>query len=311
MKKLLTLTFFSFGLIVSAQKNVAHVEVPHADALVSENLLSPVPQKIELSTGVDLEFVEQGDPKGVAVIFLHGLSDSWHSFESVLRQLPRSIHAFAISQRGHGDSDRPAMGYSPVDFSNDIAAFIRQKNLGSVVIAGHSMGGVNAQQFALDHPKLTKALVIIDSESNFQDNPGFPEFNQSVQAMEGEMSKEFMIGFQKETLANPMDSTYFNLLVEEAMKCPLPVFKAALAELTSANLTKRFRSFNKPTLIFWGNKDNFCDRKGQVVLKEAIYNSTFIEYLGTGHALHWEQPESFAKDLVYFIENKVKKIINY
>lgn len=307
MKKFLTLTLLSLGIMVSAQKNVVHVEIPHSDALIKENPLNPVPQKIELSTGVDLEYVEQGDPNGVPVIFLHGLSDSWHSFESVLRQLPRSIHAFAVSQRGHGDSERPASGYSPVEFSNDIAAFVRQKKLGPVVIAGHSMGGMNAQQFALDHPKLTKALVIIDSESNFNDNPGFPEFNESVQAMQGDMSKEFMTGFQKETLANPIDSTYFNLLVEEAMKCSLPVFKAALAELTKANLTKRLRSFNKPTLIIWGNKDSFCDRKGQVVLKEAIYNSTFIEYLGTGHALHWEQPESFAKDLVYFIEHKVRK----
>ena len=307
MKKLLTLSFICLGLIVNAQKNLVHQEIPHADALANEIFSNPVPQKIELSTGVDLEFVEQGDPKGIPVIFLHGLSDSWHSFESVLRHLPKTIRAFAISQRGHGDSDRPVTGYSPRDFSNDIAAFIQKKELGAVIIVGHSMGGMNAQQFALDHPRLTKALVIIDSESNFADNPGFSEFNQSVQAMEGEMSREFMTGFQKETLANSIDSTYFNLLVEEAMKCPLPVFKLALSELTKSDLTKRLRSFNKPTLIFWGSKDSFCDRKGQVVLKETIYNSTFIEYLGTGHALHWEQPESFAKDLVYFIQNKVKR----
>ena len=39
------------------------------------------------------------------MLLLHGVSDSWRSFEPVLPHLPASLHAFALSQRGHGDSD--------------------------------------------------------------------------------------------------------------------------------------------------------------------------------------------------------------
>ena len=64
---------------------------------------------IVLPTGVTLPYVEQGDPDGVPVILLHGVTDSWRSFEPVLPHLPPSIRAFALTQRGHGDADRPSV----------------------------------------------------------------------------------------------------------------------------------------------------------------------------------------------------------
>src|SRR5215204_1095600 len=50
-------------------------------------------KSITLPGRVMLEYVEQGDAAGIPVIFLHGLTDSWHSFELVLPHLPSSVHA--------------------------------------------------------------------------------------------------------------------------------------------------------------------------------------------------------------------------
>ena len=60
-----------------------------------------------LSTGVRLHYAERGDRGGEAIIFLHGYSDSWFSFSRVLPLLSPSYHAFALTERGHGDSDKP------------------------------------------------------------------------------------------------------------------------------------------------------------------------------------------------------------
>ena len=57
-----------------------------------------------LPNQVTLPYVEQGDPAGDAVLLLHGITDSWRSFEGLLPHLPTSLHAFALSQRGHGDA---------------------------------------------------------------------------------------------------------------------------------------------------------------------------------------------------------------
>ncbi|MFC0771954.1 alpha/beta fold hydrolase [Terrimonas alba] len=261
-----------------------------------------VVKTIKLSTGVTLEYAEQGDPDGEPVIFLHGITDSWHSFESTFKHLPASIHAFAVSQRGHGDSERPADGYTPKDFAADIADFIKQNKLGPVIIAGHSMGGVNAQQFALDYPQLTKGLVIIDSDPAMKENPGMPEFyHQVMQLKDPVIDKQFMDEFQKSTLVKPIDPAYYELLVEEGLKVPTRVFKAALTGLINVDYTKDLEKITVPALIFWGDKDAFCLEKDQQVFIDNIRNAKLITYENTGHALHWEEPVRFATDLVNFI----------
>lgn len=224
----------------------------------------PVVKTIDLPGRVRLEYAEQGNADGVPVIFLHGITDSWHSFESVLANLPSSIHAFAISQRGHGDSERPVQNYTPKDFAADIAEFIKQKNLDRAFIVGHSMGGVNVQQFAIDYPELIKGLVIIDSDPIFKNNPGMPEFYQEVLKLEGAIDRKFMDDFQKATLADPIDSAYYNLLVDEGIKVPSSVFKAALEGLMNVDFTEQLKQITAPALIFWVTRMPFAllrDRK--------------------------------------------------
>jgi non-heme chloroperoxidase len=77
-----------------------------------------------LSTGVTLHYAERGVPTGEAIIFLHGYTDSWFSFSRVLPLHSPSYHAFALTQRGHGDSDKPECCYTLGDFAADVDAFL-------------------------------------------------------------------------------------------------------------------------------------------------------------------------------------------
>jgi pimeloyl-ACP methyl ester carboxylesterase len=263
-------------------------------------------KRAALKTGVQLEYVEKGNPKGVPVIFLHGITDSWHSFETNLPYLPAEIHALALSQRGHGGSDKPLGGYTPKHFAADVAAFVEQQKLGPVVIVGHSMGGVNAQRFAIDYPQLTKALVIIDSDPLLIENEGMPEFFEAVMKLNGPVSREFMVEFQKSTITKQIDSSYFEIIVNEGLKVPTAVFQAACKGMLEDNLAEEIKTIRKPALIFWGEEDAVCQRKGQERLRKNISNVHWIEYKGTGHALHWEEPQRFVKDLVQFINSLEK-----
>jgi pimeloyl-ACP methyl ester carboxylesterase len=254
-----------------------------------------------LPNGVQLQYAEQGDADGEPVIFLHGITDSWHSFEKVLPLLPPSIYAIAISQRGHGDSDRPLAGYAPKDFAADVAGLMKTLKLKSAVIVGHSMGGMIAQQFALDYPPLTKAVVIISSAAYLKDNPGMPEFYDMVMKLNDPIDKAFMDGFQKATLAKPIDPAFFDLLVEESMKVPVQVFKAALAGLAEADYANELKKINPPVLLLWGSKDSFFSADNQQLLVKEIKNARLLNYEGTGHALHWEEPARFAADLLDFV----------
>jgi non-heme chloroperoxidase len=263
-------------------------------------------QYVQLSTGVKLEYVEHGNKAGTPVIFLHGISDSWHSFESILPLLPSSIHAFSVTHRGHGNSSKPETGYHPKDFAADIAAFIQQKKLGSAIVVGHSMSGVIVQQFALDYPHLLKGLVIIASDPVIRNNPGMPEFISEVEKMEGAVERSFMVEFQKSTLSKPIDSSYFELIVDESMKMPVTAFKAAFKGLIDVDYVAELKNIKAPVLILWGDADAFFKADGQELLKKNISHAKYITYKGTGHAIHWEEPVKFAKDITSFV-NSIRK----
>ena len=136
-------------------------------------------QAATLPNGVTLEYVEQGDRHGVPVVLLHGVTDSWRSFEHVLPHLPRSLRAIAVSQRGHGRSSQPATGYRFADFADDLVLFMDTLRIARAVIVGHSMGGGVAQRFALDHPDRTMGVVLAGTSPGMRGNPAVVEFWQS------------------------------------------------------------------------------------------------------------------------------------
>lgn len=290
MKKLLIFTISC--LLLSAALKLQPFNRRSADGV----------KRIALSNGVELEYMEKGAPGGIPIIFLHGICDSWHSFESVLNILPPRFHGFAISQRGHGGSSSPNTGYTPRDFAADVAAFIKENKLGPAIVVGHSMGGVHSQQFVLDYPELARGMVIIASDPSFNDNPGMPEFYGEVMKMKGSISRPFMEDFQKATLAKPIDSAYFKLLVDEGMRPTMDVFQAAFSGLMKTDFTSRLAEIDKPVLVLWGDKDSFCDRTGQDQFERSLRKGKLIVYEGHGHALHWEDPERVVKDLVRFSE---------
>jgi non-heme chloroperoxidase len=83
-----------------------------------------------------------GGPTGEAIIFLHGYSDSWFSFSRVLPLLSAEYHAFALTQRGQGDSDKPDCCYTPDDFAADVDAFMDAVGVEETTLVGASTGAL-------------------------------------------------------------------------------------------------------------------------------------------------------------------------
>lgn len=258
---------------------------------------TPVIKSVELPTGVTLDYVEQGDPAGGPMVLLHGVTDSWRSYERVLPHLPPSLHAFALSQRGHGDSSHPADGYRPQDFAADVAAFLDARQLGPAVIVGHSMGSIVAQRFALDYPERTRGLALAGSLLDFAGNPAIVEFAQVVAALAAPIEPGFAQEFQESTLARPVPPAYLETVVRESLKVPARVWRAVFAALMETDYSGEVSQITAPTLICWGDQDASCPRGDQDALAAAITGAQLLVYRGAGHALHWEEPERFAADL--------------
>src|SRR5688572_19573545 len=121
-----------------------------------------------LTTGVRLNYAEQGDSAGHPMILLHGYTDSWFSYSRVLPFISPTHHTYAVSQRGHGDSERPPSGYTMPDFSADLIAFMDALRLPQVTLVGHSMGSLVAQEVALTAPERVTRLILIGSATNMR-----------------------------------------------------------------------------------------------------------------------------------------------
>ena len=62
--------------------------------------------------GTRLHLVEAGDPRAPSILFLHGVSQSWLTWDRQLRsELARRYRLIAMDLRGHGSSEQPRDGY--------------------------------------------------------------------------------------------------------------------------------------------------------------------------------------------------------
>ena len=261
------------------------------------------PRTIALPGRVSLDYVEQGDASGVPVILLHGYTDSWHSFELVLPHLPPRLRVFALSQRGHGDSGRPASGYRTADFAADVAAFIEAKDLGPAVVVGHSMGSTNAMRFALDFPELTRGLVLAATFDSYLENPVVADFWETgVSQLADPIDPAFVREFQTGTLARPVPPEFLDTVVRESLKLPASVWQQAFRGFLEDSVAGELGRIGVPTLIVWGDQDALCTREDQHSLQAAIGGSRLVVYEGAGHGLHWEEPERFAAEIVAFVD---------
>jgi pimeloyl-ACP methyl ester carboxylesterase len=251
---------------------------------------------------VTLPYVEQGDPAGIPVLLLHGVTDSLRSFEGVLPYLPPNIHAFALTQRGHGDADRPQIGYLMRDFAADVAAFMDEVGLEVAVIAGSSMGSSVAQRFAIDYPERVIGLVLMAAFFNYLENPAVVEFwEQGVAPLTDPIDPAFAREFQESTLAKPIAPAMLDMVVAESLKVPAHVWKGVFKGILENDDSAEVSRITAPTLILWGDQDAFAPRRDQDALVGAIANSRLIVYEGHGHATHWEDPERTARDIVTFV----------
>ena len=255
-------------------------------------------RRIAVRDGVTVPYVEQGDPSGVPVVLLHGYSDSWRSYELLLAELPDTVHAFAPTQRGHGDADKPATGYRPQDYAGDVLAFMDAVGLDAAVVAGHSGGSYAAQRLAIDHPERTLGVVLIGAFVSMRDD--LAELWDAVSELTDPIDPAFVREFQESCVSGEVDGEFMDGIVAESLKLPARVWRDYLRAHIDAAVPTETGSISGPGLILWGDEDELCGRGHQEALLAAIPRSRLVAYSGVGHCPHWERPEASATEIAAF-----------
>ena len=245
-----------------------------------------------------LSAARTGNPDGEAVVLLHGYSDSWRSYLPLMRELPRSLDLIALSLRGHGDSGRPEGPYGTGPMARDVVAAMDRLGIARATVVGHSMGSLVAQRLAQDHPDRVNRLVLIGAFATLAGNPEVDMlWRDAVSGLTDPVDPVFVRSFQQSSLARPVPADFLAGVVEESLKLPARVWRAALDAIRREDRTALLGRIEAETTIVWGDRDGFSRRAEQERLARSIPRARLIVHQGTGHSPHWEDPARTAADI--------------
>ncbi|HEX6236914.1 MAG TPA: alpha/beta hydrolase [Acidimicrobiales bacterium] len=257
-----------------------------------------------MAEGVEIPYVEHGPATAPCVVLIHGLGDSWRSYELVLRHLAHDARALVPSMRGHGEADRPDSGYAVADFAADVVALLDEAGVGAAVIGGHSSASFVAQHLAAAYPERVSGLVLIGAPGSLKDHPGTRDLDAVFAAMTDPIDPAFVRGFTEGLVAGPVPSDFLDAQVNEVLKVPARVVRETWAGVRDFDPSGVVGRITVPTLVVWGDADGVpvASRDVQDALIQSIPRAQLVVYSGVGHCPHWERPGRFAADLVAFVQ---------
>ena len=258
---------------------------------------------VTIANGLTLSYGAWGEAEGAALVVLPGPMDSWRSYSPVLDRFSPSIRVVAVSQRGHGDSDKPQTGYRVEDFASDLEQLFDRLGMEQAVVAGHSGSCLVARRVALDHPERVAGLVLEASPTTLSGNPYLDRFIESViSTLRDPIDPAFARAFVAETSSENLPPALLAELTAELLKVPARVWRETFIGLQTYNDMVEVERIAAPTLLVWGDADQIVTREMQNSLARRIRGSELRIYEGVGHTPRWEDPGRFAHDLVTFVE---------
>jgi len=250
--------------------------------------------------GTSLYYESHGS--GPAIIFVHELAGTCHSFDLQVAALKGSYRCITFNARGYPPSDVP----SAVDsYSQDIAA----EDIGTVLdaagekdahVMGVSMGSAAALQFAIAHPNRVRSAILCSIGSGSDAKPD--EYVANMEAMAARVEKNGMDQIRQNFTASPARHKLKDKSPAEYQK-----FLADLERFSVQGLTNTMRGVQKrrpplyahkdkiaalrvPALVVLGGIDQGCEKPSHF-LAETLPGARLEILPNTGHGVNIEEPD--------------------
>jgi pimeloyl-ACP methyl ester carboxylesterase len=123
---------------------------------------SPHKSSIVHVNGNNLQYLDWGGV-GEVLLFLAGMGCNAHNFDDFAPRFTDKFHVIALTRRGHGESDHPETGYDIDTLTEDIQQFLDELGIEKVILAGHSMAGVELSRFSALYPERILKLIFLDA----------------------------------------------------------------------------------------------------------------------------------------------------
>jgi len=250
--------------------------------------------------GLRVHAVDLGGSDKPRLLLVHGLGGSIESWREVLEDLSRLFHVTAVDLPGYGQSDKPDASYTMEFFADFTCSLIDRLEAESIVLVGHSMGGMIAMKTYLRCSERIRALVLIDAAG--------------VSGTAAEKIRRYMAdGWNMERLRRIyLDCIIGRLgeLDEARLKEILsmmedPRFRRAylrsLDAISKPLSSEEIKRIRVPTLIVWGSDDKLTPLEDGIRLNELIEGSRLVVVDGAGHSPHAEDPRRVVEEVGKFV----------
>ncbi len=266
------------------------------------NDLAAVPHRLDWceAGGVRTRFLEAG-AGGRAVVFLHGINGHLEVFlRNVARHVEAGFRVVAPDLLGHGHSGKPDRPYEIDDYLDHLSAFLAERGIDRLSLAGTSLGGWIAARFAARHPGRVASLSLISS-GGLTSYAGVMDRLRTLgnAAVSGRAAVRERLAFVIKDPANIADE-----LVDARWAIyRRPDYRAALPHIMCLQepgirarnlLTEReLSAVAAPTLVLWTRDDPTATVDDGRRYADAIPGARFELFEESAHMPQLEEPERF------------------
>ena len=185
-----------------------------------------------------------------------------------------------------------------------MAGLLEELGSGPAHVVGLSMGGVIAQQFALDFPQLTKKLVLVSTFSVLRpdDFNGWAYFIRRVISVVtmGQAAQAQMVA--RRVFPDPKNQELREMFLAIVMRADPRAYRRAMTALGLFDSTRRLCEIHAPTLVITGADDSTVSPARQKLLVDGIVGSRQVIIQNAGHAVSVDQAEKFNQTILAFLQ---------
>lgn len=263
-----------------------------------------------------------GPLSGSPIVFFHGVTRCWQDFLTLMPAVTPRWSPIAIDFRGHGRSDR-AKSYLLKDHLDDAIAFMSAHVKEPAVLYGHSLGALVAAGIAAAMPERVRAVILEDPPAeallkNIRKSVFHTLFRilQSFAGQErsvAEIAKDLggylmpMPNGMTSRLNQIRDTVSIRFMAKCLQSCDPEVLTPLIESrwLDGYDTEAIFHNVKCPALMLRADEavGGMLAKAPGDELARWLPDCTLIELPGTGHLIHWLQPEATAKFTTMFLES--------
>jgi 3-oxoadipate enol-lactonase len=244
------------------------------------------------------------------IALIHSLALDRSVWDGVVPRLTPHADVLTYDCRGHGQSGRAKMTFTPELFASDLAGLLDHVRWADATVAGCSMGGCVAQAFAGLYPSRTPALALIDTTAWY--GPTAPEAWRERAQTAATKGLQALSEFQ----ATRWVSDAFRQNHPEVIRASMEVFlandidcyKATCEMLGDADLRHYQPAMGMPTSVIVGEEDYACPVAMSEQMLEAMPNASLSVLPGVRHLTPIECPAIMADEILALIKRSVAPI---